>query len=262
MQTFKNHVANKQIYISPDLASSHLYSDGKKPNKVAVNVNIPFLTKYLLLAIGILLVFNILVIISYQLGIEFPARDKYYFDREDSLPTYYSALLLFCSALVLSIIAFLKRREKDLFAVHWTILSLIFLALSIDEAVSFHEYLIEPLRAKFQLDGALRFPWVIAGGIFVLVFGFSYLKFFFALSKNMKMLFFMSAAIYILGVIGFEMIGGVIYKGSTGVSDKSLLYMVVMTIEETLEMLGISLFIITLLKYIKSYTPKLKLNFD
>ena len=262
MQNVKSQVAEDQVYLSPGLAGNPLYPNNSKSNKMAVKINIPSLSKYLMIVIGLLVVLNILVVISYQLGIEFPARDKFYFDREDSLPTYYSALLLFGSALVLSIIAFLKRKEKDSFAVHWTILSFIFLALSIDEAVSFHEYLIEPLRANFQLDGALRFPWVIAGGLFVLVFVFSYLKFFLALSKNMKILFFMSGAIYVLGVIGFEMIGGSIYKGSTGVSDKSLLYMVVMTTEETLEMLGISLFIITLLKYIKSYTPKLKLYFD
>ncbi|PIQ22106.1 MAG: hypothetical protein COW65_04945, partial [Cytophagales bacterium CG18_big_fil_WC_8_21_14_2_50_42_9] len=67
-------------------------------------------------------------------------------------------------------------------------------------------------------------------------------------------------AIYVLGVIGFEMIGGSIYQGSTGVRDTSLPYMVVMTIEETLEIVGMSLFIYTLLQYIKSYTPEFKLS--
>jgi hypothetical protein len=138
-------------------------------------------------------------------------------------------------------------------------LACIFLMLSLDEAVSLHEYLIEPLRHKFQLSGYLRFPWVILGGLFVLVFAFSYLKFFLALPKNMKVLFFTSGFIYVLGVIGFEMIGGSLYVAFDDFSENSLPYMVVMTIEETLEMCGVVFFIFTLLHYLKAYKPTFKL---
>ncbi len=72
----------------------------------------------------------------------------------------------------------------------------------------------------------------------------------------MKILFFVSGATYVLGAIGFEMIGGSLYINS---KDMSLPYMLVMTVEETLEMSGIILFIFTLLLYLKSYAPKVNL---
>jgi hypothetical protein len=75
-----------------------------------------------------------------------------------------------------------------------------------------------------------------------------------ALSKTMKILFFVSGATYVLGAIGFEMIGGSMYINS---KDMSLPYMLVMTVEETLEMTGIILFIFTLLLYLKSYAPNI-----
>jgi len=260
MPNFTNQLTEEQLYSTSNPEIIHFYPQNEKQKKPTLKLKVSSALKYLALAAIALILLNLLVVISYQLGFTFPARDKFYFDREDSLPTYYSAILLLTAAFILSLIAVLKKKEKDSFTIHWAVLAIIFLGLSIDEAVSFHELLIEPLRQKFELTGYLRFSWVIAGGLFVVVFGIAYLKFFLALPPQMKVLFFVSGAIYVLGVIGFEMIGGSIYQGSTGVRDTSLPYMVVMTIEETLEIVGMSLFIYTLLQYIKSYTPEFKLS--
>jgi len=260
MANFTNKFSEDIDTLSADRASLDLYQIEKSPPKKFITVNVSSIITYLVIATIGLVLLNLLVVLSYQMDFKFPARDKFYFDREDSLPTYFSAILLLISAAVLSFIAVIKRKDKDKFKNHWIGLALIFLALSIDESVSFHEFLIEPLRAKFELTGFLRFPWVIAGGIFVLIFGISYLRFFLALSNKMKVWFFSSGAIYVLGAIGFEMIGGSIYQGASGVQDTSLPYMIVMTIEETLEMTGICLFIFTLLLYIKTYSSKINLS--
>lgn len=235
-------------------------SDEVKAPVPVVTLNASVILKYLVLATVILLLLHVLVIFSYRMEFGLPARDKFYFDRENSLPTFFSSLLLLIAASILSLIALLKRRERDAFTIHWAVLAVIFLALSVDESVSFHELLIEPLRHKFNLTGFLRFPWVIAGGAFLLVFLVSYLRFFVALSRNMKFWFFISGATFVMGAVGFEMIGGYFFTGYNDVSDRSIPYMIVMTIEETLEMTGVMLFILTLLLYLKGYAPKVNLH--
>jgi hypothetical protein len=222
----------------------------------AISIKVSSILKVLAFATVVLLVLHILVVLSYQLSFEFRGWSKFYFDREGNLPSYFSSFILALSSLLLGIIGAIKRKVKDSFALHWIILSIIFLVLSVDEMVSFHEALIDPLRHKFNLSGYLRFPWVIAGGIFVIFFCISFLKFFMALPKTMKILFFVSGATYVLGAIGFEVIGASLFVST---DDRNLPYMILMTIEETLEMIGIVFFIYTLMRYLKTYYPKIKL---
>lgn len=185
---------------------------------------------------------------------------KFYFDREGNLPSYFSAIILLFASTILVFIAILKRRDKDSFSSQWAFLAILFLALSVDEAVSFHEILIEPLRKAYQLSGVLRFPWVIVGGAFVGIFCIAYLRFLLSLSRLMQRLFLLSGAIYIGGVLGCEMLSGYLFIGYDNFSENSLPYMLAMTLEETLEMSGILLFIHTLLRYVKAYSPQLTLK--
>ncbi len=222
----------------------------------SISIKVFSVIKFLVLSTIVLLVLNVLVVLSYELGFAFPGRSNFYFDQEGNLPSYFSSFILLLSSLLLGIIAAIKRKEDDAFALHWIILAVLFFALSIDESAGFHEELIEPLGKAFHATGYLRFAWVIAGVPFVIIFCYFYFKFFMSLSKTMKILFFISGATYVLGVLGFEMIGSNLYVNTR---DRNLPYMIVMTIEETLEMVGIVLFIYTLMLYIKSYFPKIKL---
>ena len=60
-------------------------------------------------------------------------------------------------------------------------------------------------------------------------------------------MFVISAAIYVSGAIGFEMLGAREYYNSG--DEMTLLYSVFYTIEELLEMLGIGCFIYALVSY-------------
>ncbi len=61
----------------------------------------------------------------------------------------------------------------------------------------------------------------------------------------------LSGAIFVGGAVGFEALGG-LYLESSGEefsSEPDIIYFIISTIEEALEMLGIALFIFTLLRY-------------
>jgi hypothetical protein len=168
-------------------------------------------------------------------------------DAEQTIPSWYSSSLLLLCAGLLALIAQAKNRNADPYRFHWSLLSIIFVGLSIDEAVSIHEEAIGPLRTMFNFSGLLYFNWVIPGMAFVGLFALLYLKFLFHLPATIRRLFFISAVVYVSGAIGLEMIGGMFWQ-ETG--PDTLLYQTTSTLEELFEMLGIDLFVYALMSYL------------
>lgn len=177
----------------------------------------------------------------------------FYLDSEGNVPTFANALLLFIPSLLLAFIAAWKNSIKDKFRLHWFGLALIFLYLSFDEAAVLHERLIKPMRAISDAGGVFHFAWVIPGMIGVVLFGLVFLMFFLHLEKKFKILFFLSLAVYILGVIGGEMVSGYF---AANLGQKNYTYAVVASLEESVEMFGCTFIIYSLLEYIKHYLPE------
>lgn len=170
-------------------------------------------------------------------------------DEEQNIPTWYSSCaLLLCSAL-LAAIAGSKKIAAHRYAGHWRALSLIFLYLSIDEAASIHEKSVEPLRSSLNTGGFLHFSWVILGFAFVVIVLLAYWRFLLSLPSKTKRLFFIAGGIYLSGTLGMELIGGY-YADLYG--ENNLTYALITHVEELLEMMGIVLFIYTLLSYMRS----------
>lgn len=176
----------------------------------------------------------------------------FYLDAESNIPTFINSLMLFIPSILLGFIAVWKLSIRDKYRFHWALLSFIFLLLSIDEVATLHERLIKPMRAIFGAEGIFYFAWIIPGIIAILVFLFSYLTFFLHLEKKFKLLFFLSLAVYLTGVIGGEMVSG--YFAST-MGLKNFTYAVVASLEESVEMIGCSFIIYSLLEYFKQNLP-------
>ena len=180
----------------------------------------------------------------------------FYFDAESNVPSLYSSLALFFSSVFLLFIA-LKRKELKAPSTSWFGLSLIFLFLTFDEAASIHELLVDPIRGTFELSGLLYYAWVVPYGVALVVFVMAYSRFLLELPKNIAILFVLSGAIYVSGALGVELLGG---KHAYLYGTNNILYSVLATIEETLEMLGIAIFIYTLLTYIASELGFIKIT--
>lgn len=178
---------------------------------------------------------------------------NFYMDAEGNVTTYANALLLFVPSQLLLFIGLWKTSLKDKFRFHWIGLSLIFLFLSFDEMTVLHEQLIKPMRAIIGAESFLYFAWVVPGAIAIALFGLIYLLFFLHLDKKFKFLFFISLGVYVSGVIGGEMLSGY-YAAALG--QKNFTYAVVASIEESIEMIGCSFIIYSLLEYIKHYLPE------
>jgi hypothetical protein len=64
-------------------------------------------------------------------------------DGEQNIPSLYSASALLLCSILLATITYAKKLAGDAYVRHWGTLSIIFLFLSLDEALSLHEVLTE-----------------------------------------------------------------------------------------------------------------------
>lgn len=179
------------------------------------------------------------------------------FDTEKNIPTLFSSMMLVaCSALLYFISADNKKNDSP--ALPWLGLSLIFLFLSIDEISGFHEKLIDPVTAFLGgVPSFLHFSWIIPYSAALIVFIAAYAKFLLGLPRNTMLFFVLSGVTFVAGAVGFEMLGGI---QAANVGRDNLLFCVFYTCEEFLEMLGIAIFIYTLLTYIVDRSESLTIT--
>lgn len=204
--------------------------------------------------------FNLILIFSIEFGNQHHyGLKKFYFDLEESVPTYFSSIILLFSSLLLVLISSIKYKIMDSFSDHWMIISVLFLVLSVDEIAGFHEVLIDPLNNLFHFTGFWRFSWVIPALIFVLIFTASYLKFLNSLPLKYKRGFIMAGCIYVIGAIGIEMVSAKLFINDKA-SEVDLIYNLTITLEESFEMLGVMIFVSYLISYIKSMNYVLNIS--
>jgi hypothetical protein len=176
--------------------------------------------------------------------------DKFDLDAEGNIPTFYSFSALLFTSVLLGAIARVKNLDKDPYKNNWKILSFIFLYLSLDEIGQLHEDLTYPMQKLLNPTGFLYAAWIVPFGFLAAIFALSYSKFLFHLPVSTKKMFAAAFVLYVGGAIGLEMPGGyLVYTDNL----HNVTFMILIAIEESLEMLGIVVFIHALMSYIKTY---------
>ncbi len=223
-----------------------------QPKKVA---------KKLLAFILFLLCANILTIVSrlyFDHDYVYGLVPLFSFDFEQNIPTLYSSFaLIFCGVLLAFIASMRKRQGSSYYS--WAGLAIIFIFLAIDESTALHERLETPIRGSLNTSGVLYFAWVIPYAMALLVFVITYFNFLMRLPKKTRNLFVVSGVIFVTGAIGFESLSG---WQTELYGRQNLVYSILYTVEELLEMLGIVLFIYALLLYIASQFASLTIIFN
>lgn len=179
-------------------------------------------------------------------------------DRENNVPTYFSALILLIAGCLAGLIALWQVAQGSVFARHWIALAPLFLFLSVDEAISLHERLIRPIREMLDLSGWLYFSWIVPGIAIVLLIGVLYARLVLNLPLRTRCLVLIAGALYVGGAIGVEMVGG--WYATTWVT-QSFVYGTIVMVEEGLEMTGVVVVIYAFLDYIRANTIELRLSF-
>jgi len=179
-------------------------------------------------------------------------------DREINYPSWYSSFTLLFCAILLGIIASAKKKQGDRYFEHWKALAFMFVFFSLDEILSLHEILIiNDLRKALHVVGIFYFIWVIPGAIFVAVTALAYLNFLLYLPRKIRDFFLLAGSIYVGGALGMEMVGGYY---ADAVTQRNLIYGLMVCVEEILEMVGVIVFIYALLSYIGSHLETIDLR--
>jgi hypothetical protein len=179
--------------------------------------------------------------------------DKFSVNTENNVPTYFNTVILVIAAFLTFAIASAKYAQKDKYRYEWFLLGFVFLYLSVDEAAVIHEQFGALFKDAPSMGGWLHYKWVIPGMAALLILGLVFLRFFLHLDRRFKIFFLISAAVYLSGALGGELFSGH-YADAFGT--KNFTYAVMTTVEESLEWLGITSMVFTLLKYIETHVSE------
>ena len=204
------------------------------------------LFRWLILCI-VTLVFLHVLAVGAALAFPSPGREamRAFFDlnAEGNLPAKYSTLQLAFSALLLLLLHREARLSSRPGGGFWLALAGIFLFLAADEYYMIHERLSGPVISRLGAANVPSFAWVIPYAALVAAFAASFFRFWWQLPRAIRRQMAVAALIYVGGSMGMEEIGSRIYES---LGKTSPWYLLEVVVEESMEMIGIALFIRTL----------------
>lgn len=179
-------------------------------------------------------------------------------DTEMSAPTWFSAGVLLACAAALALSAIAAGRVGDRRRRHWWMLAALFVAMSLDEVVGFHETWVGRLRSFFDAGGIFYFTWVIPGSLIAAAIALALVPFLRSLPRQTALRFVVAGAIYLGGALGVEMGNGWYFERHGGANRS---YAVLAAIEEVLEMVGAIAFLRALLLHLGRTAETVQLVF-
>jgi hypothetical protein len=179
---------------------------------------------------------------------------QFFVNDEGNITTYWKVLLLIMMAALTFIIASAKFAQKDRYRFEWWLLGAVFSYLSVDEASIIHEKFSALLKSLPDLNGWAHYRWLYAGAAAVIFLTLVFIRFYLHLDLSYKILFPLSAAVYILGAAGGELFSGhyAQYYGT-----KNITYTLMTHGEEFGQHFGSIMMVFTLLTYLVAHYPKI-----
>jgi hypothetical protein len=198
----------------------------------------------LIVALGLLACHAALSLYHYRVA-ELPwlLRQLFDVDLENNLPTWFSGFLLLTASGFLWFCARQKRADGDPWSGYWHALAWGFLLMSMDEVAGIHE----------SINSAIVITWAIPGGAAALLIGLAFVPFLLHLPRPTAVRFALAGAIYLAGAAGIEIVGNSLVGQRLR---DTLQYNLWTLAEEGLEMLGVLLFLHTLLGYMRGPETK------
>ena len=234
----------------------------RQSNNINITINRAKVFQFQFVAIVILLFLHVLTQIYnyyYQNSYTIFLENQFNITNEWNIPTFVTIIYWLINAALFFIISTNKTYSFST-GLKWKVLSLVFLVLAADEYRGYHELISGHLREYFNLHGIFFYAWVIPYGmVFIIlsIFFFPALK---LLNKDTRILFYLSAIVFLSGSIGLEMLEG--WITDNGYESQIILFNIIETIEETLELIGLAILTSACLSVLVIETNTLVVNFD
>lgn len=173
-------------------------------------------------------------------------------DEEGNLPSYFAALLLLLAGLLLLAQGRVARAEGDPLAGRWRLLGLVVVVMSVDEASGLHEEVRRTLE-RVAPDGGLPRPVLaLIGGLLVAGAGVLVLPVLRGVPTWVRHRLLVAGVLYAFGAVGLEVLS-IPYTGVT--QAEGGLYLLLVTVEETLELGSVALAAVTVHRLLTSSGP-------
>lgn len=175
-------------------------------------------------------------------------NDWFDVDGEATIIAWFSSMLFVLCSLLLFFEWARRRQQRLPHARGWLFLGLIFILLAIDESVVIHERLgtlLEPL----DLHGFLSFSWVLPAAVAVVVGWFLIRPLLISSPPDFRRRAIWAAVTYVGGALGLESLSAAFFE-TMGLS--SIPYLLAAGFEEGLEMAGLAMFLVALLRLVQT----------
>lgn len=179
-------------------------------------------------------------------------------DEEGNIPTFFAVCMALCAALLFAVIGLEAKHRASTDARYWLLLAAGFLFIAYDEGFQVHEKMMAPMRAVLGGTdlGILYFGWVVPGMIGVVAVGLFFLKFMLRIPALTRRRMLIAGGLFVGGCIGMELVGGAVMEAQ----GRTLLYGVIITIEETLELCGMATLLHAQVSHIADASDKVELD--
>lgn len=209
--------------------------------------------KYWLLSlfVTLLALHGTALFVAYGLGYDVAMGfvPAFHMDWERNVPTYASMFLLLSCGILAALQPTLGRSDRREVAA-WRVIGIIFVLLSADEAFQLHEPVSAAVKAQLQADWVPLFAWVIPYGAALVVLAIVFLPWFIRLDRPSQVRFGLAAIIYLTGAMGLEIISSAYFESLDPDREqfRTLTGGLLATAEESLELIGISIFLHALVR--------------
>lgn len=218
--------------------------DGNRPPAAAEPVSPAVLARVVAAAIASVALSGLGAELAYfYAGLPGEIASFFSLSSEANLPTWLASTLLFSCALLLVAIARTASARRDRHRWHWAALAVVFLYMSLDEAVEIHEHLAYVSPGG---SGVFYFGWIFPAAGFVAVVGAAYVPFLRALPRLARRRFVVAGALYVGGALLMELPLG---WWTDNYGADNLGYALIDLVEEALELAGAGTFAVALWAY-------------
>jgi hypothetical protein len=194
------------------------------------------------------------ILLLEAIGTDTPLTDLSRLDLDSDLtmPSWYSSLLLASLALLAILVGLAGRSKRPTDVWRWNLLGVLFVLLSMDEAIALHEMSLAALD-RFEMPAIFTFGWIPFAIVLIVILGTLYVPFLLRLPRKLAVGMLVSAAVYVFGVIGMGMINGVVFEALSFRKDFN--YSLLSSVEEAFEIAGLTLLIVVLIRHLTEGEP-------
>lgn len=181
--------------------------------------------------------------------------DTFSLGGEANIPSSFSTVILWLAGALLWAIGRATRAQMNRFARVWLGLSAVFAYLGLDEFAQLHDRTVPILRTVLgghATTGGLHYTWVLLFGPLALAVFVATIPFLKSLKAQTRNGMILSGAIYLSGALGLEIVKGFVDE-AFGFDSTPMLTLI--TVSESMEIIGVILFITTLLAYWRDELP-------